>query len=170
MRTGQNLDFRCESIFIYLSRSSFFLCLSSFILAVSLPTLSSFLLHGIVAGQLFRERDKYNLQRVVGKQRMVVDFSPKSYLFVSLTLLGLVRISKRRYRWKVISLVTLLLTNLLNYTVSVMGPGRKICIVPRGKKTTKAVVEGLKGLEISCSGFNCSKRSLCPIHITRHVN
>ena len=80
MRTGQNLDFRCESIFIYLSRSSFVLCLSS-LLAVSLPTLSSFLLHGIVAGQLFRERDKYNLQRVVGKQRMVVDFSPKSYLF-----------------------------------------------------------------------------------------
>ena len=80
MRTGQNLDFRCESIFICLCRSSFVLCLSS-LLAVSLPTLSSFLLHGIVAGQLFRERDKYNLQRVVGKQRMVVDFSPKSYLF-----------------------------------------------------------------------------------------
>ena len=34
-----------------------------------------------MAGQLFQERDKYNLQRVVGKQRMVVDFSPKSYLF-----------------------------------------------------------------------------------------
>ena len=41
-----------------------------------------------------------------------------------------------------------------------MDPGRKICIVPRGKKTTKAVVEGLKGLETSCSGFNCRKRSL----------
>ena len=162
MRTGQNLDLCCESILIYPSRSSFVLCLSS-LLAVLLPTLSSFFCMEFWLANFFRKGTN-NLQIVVGKQRNWRCFPPKSYLFVSLTLLGLVRISKRRYRWKVLSLVTLLLATLLTYTESLMGPGRKICIVPRGKKTTKAVVEGLKGLEISCSGFNCRKRSLCPIH------
>ena len=151
-------------IYSDLCLSLFFCPLPFFIISSFVAHFIVFLLHGILAGQLFQERNKYNLQRVVGKQRNWRCFPPKSYLFVSLTLLGLVRISKRRYRWKVLSLVTLLLTNLLTYTESLMGPGRKICIVPRGKKTTKAVVEGLKGLEISCSGFNCRKRSLCPIH------
>ena len=62
--------------------------------------------------------------------------------FVSVTLLALVRISKTRYRWKDLSLLTLSLTNLLTYTETLMDPGRKICIVP-GTKTTNAVIEGL---------------------------
>ena len=54
---------------------------------------------------------------------------------------GLVRLSKTRYHWKDLSLLTLLLTNLLTETESKMGAGRKMCVVP---KTTKAIVEGLR--------------------------
>ena len=54
---------------------------------------------------------------------------------------GLVRLSKTRYHWKDLSLLTLLLTNLLTETESKMGAERKMCVVP---KTTKAIVEGLR--------------------------
>ena len=70
-------------------------------------------------------------------------FSPKTLpFFLSVTMSGLVRLSKTRYHWKDLSLLTLLLTNLLTETESKMGAGRKMCVVP---KTTKAIiVEGLR--------------------------
>ena len=49
--------------------------------------------------------EKGNLQRVEGKQQ--------NWKWIFVTLLGLLRISKTRYRWKALSLLTLLLTNLL---------------------------------------------------------
>lgn len=53
-----------------------------------------------------------------------VYFSSKSYLFF-VTLSKLVRISKKRYSLKDLShLLTLLLTNLITWTESWMGPGR----------------------------------------------
>ena len=52
--------------------------------------------------------------RVISKQRNWQWIVPQHVGFlVSVTLLGLVRISKTRYRWKHLSLLTLLLTNLL---------------------------------------------------------
>ena len=44
--------------------------------------------------------------------KLAVDFCPKCYLFVSVTLTGLVRISKTRFRWKDLSLKKLLFINL----------------------------------------------------------
>lgn len=52
-----------------------------------------------------------------------VYFSSKSYLFF-VTLSKLVRISKKKYSLKDLSLLTLLLTNLITWTESWMGPGR----------------------------------------------
>ena len=53
--------------------------------------------------------------------------------FVSVTLSGLVRISQNEvYRWKDLSLRTLLLTNLLTSTESYMGQGKIVYIVPYG--------------------------------------
>ena len=74
-----------------------------------LPTLSSFL-----CIELW-------LANFLGKEKRVADkpphwrwIFPQNVTFsVSVTLLGLVRISKTRYRWK--RFVTLLLTNLLTY-------------------------------------------------------
>ena len=60
----------------------------------------------------FLEEGKFILQRVADKQRHWQWIFPQNVtFFVSVTLLGLVRISKRRYR--LIPLVSLLLTNLL---------------------------------------------------------
>ena len=52
-----------------------------------------------------------------------VYFSSKSYLFF-VTLSKLVRISKKKYSLKDLSLLTLLLTNLTTWTESWMGRGR----------------------------------------------
>ena len=58
-------------------------------------------------------KGQINLQRVVGKQRnWQWIFTEKLPYFVSVILLGLVRISKTRYGWKDLSLLTSLLTNL----------------------------------------------------------
>ena len=62
----------------------------------------------------FQEKGKLNFQRVVCKQRNWQCIFPQNVtFFVSVTLSRLFRISKTRYRWKDISLLTLLLTNLL---------------------------------------------------------
>ena len=87
---------------------SFFLCLSS-ILAVFCPLYRLFF-----CIELW-------LANFLGKEKRVADKPPHwQWIFpqnvtfsVSVTLLGLVRISKTRYRWK--RFVTLLLTNLLTY-------------------------------------------------------
>ena len=91
---------------------SFFLCLSC-LLAVLLPTLLSFFARN--CGWLtFKERGKFNLQRVVCKQCLIGSgFSPKCYLFWECnSLTGLVRISKTRYCWKDLSLKKLMFINL----------------------------------------------------------
>ena len=60
----------------------------------------------------FLGEEKFILQRVADKQRHWQWIFPQNVtFFVSVTLLGLVRISKTRYR--LIPFVTLLLTNLL---------------------------------------------------------
>ena len=57
---------------------------------------------------------KANLQRVVGKQQNCTGFFPRMLpFFVSVTLLGLVRIFKTRHHWKYLSLLMLLFTDLL---------------------------------------------------------
>ena len=100
MRTSQNFDFICESISIL-----------PFLFISSLPTLSSFFAWNC-GWPTFEEREKFILQRVADKQRHWQWIFPQNVtFFVSVTLLGLVRISKTRYRW--IPFVTLLLTNLL---------------------------------------------------------
>ena len=99
-------------IYFNLSLSlSFFLCLSC-LLAVLLPTLLSFFARN--CGWLtFKERGKFNLQRVVCKQRNWQWIFPQIVtLFVSVTLTGLVRISKTRYCWKDLSLKKLMFINL----------------------------------------------------------
>ena len=69
----------------------------------------------------FQERDKYNLQRVVGKQRNQQSIFPQNVtFFVSVTLLALVRISKTRYCWKDLYFLTLLLTNILKVASSLI--------------------------------------------------
>ena len=69
--------------------------------------------------------------------------------FVSVTQSGLVRISKMMHRWKDLSLLKLLLTNLFTSSESQMGPGRTvcICIVPYGSYTTVAALKGLSSVQ-----------------------
>ena len=51
--------------------------------------------------------------------KLAVDFSPKCYLFfLCVTLSGLVRMSKMRYRWKDVSLLKLLLNHVIALTES----------------------------------------------------
>ena len=111
MRTSQNFDFLiCESISIFFCRSPFFLCLSS-LLAVFCPFYRLVFWLGIVAGQLLRKGTNLIFKEQSGKQRNWQWIVPQNVtFFVSVALLGLVRISKTRYRWK--SLLTLLLTKL----------------------------------------------------------
>ena len=45
--------------------------------------------------------------------KLAVDFPQNVTFFVSVTLSRMVKIFKKRYRWKDLSLLTLLLTNLL---------------------------------------------------------
>ena len=65
-----------------------------------------------------------NGKELVTKNRSfsTVYFSSKSYLFF-VTLSKLVRISKKKYPLKDLSLLTLLLTNFITWTESWMGPG-----------------------------------------------
>ena len=58
---------------------------------------------------------KANLQRVVGKQQNWHWIFPQNvpFFFVSVTLLGLVRIFKTRHHWKYLSFLMLLFTDLL---------------------------------------------------------
>ena len=88
---------------------SFFLC-PSFLKAVLLPTFIVFLLHGIVAGELFRKGINLIFKEMYVNGEIGSGFFSQN---VTLTLSRLVRISKTRYRWKDLSLLTLLLTNLL---------------------------------------------------------
>ena len=134
----------------FLWRISFDLSLSLSFFLLPFSVISSFvarffvfLSHGIVAGQLFRKGTNIIVKEEWVNSEISSGFLLKMLpVFVSVTLLTLVRISKTRYRWKDLSLLTLLLTNLLTYTESLMDPGRKICIVPHGTKTTNTVVEG----------------------------
>ena len=111
MRTSQNFDFLiCESISIFFCRSPFFLCHSS-LLAVFCPFYRLVFWLGIVAGQLLRK----GTNLIFKEQSVNSEIGSGLFLnilpfFVSVTVLGLVRISKTRYRWK--SLLTLLLTKL----------------------------------------------------------
>ena len=76
----------CETILIFLPRSLFFLCLSS-LLAVLLPTLSSFfcmelwLANFLGKGQI-RSLDKRNFQRVICKQRNWQWVFPQNVIFL----------------------------------------------------------------------------------------
>ena len=75
-----------------------------------------------------------------------MDFSSKCYLFVSVTLSGLVRISncKTRCRWKDLSLLTLLLTNLLTSLLKAKWvQGGMYTSLLMGSYTTLAVRKGL---------------------------
>ena len=73
-----------------------------------LPTLSSFFAWN--CGWLtFKERGKFNLQGVVCKLWI---FPQNVTFFVSVTLTGLVSISKTRYYWKDLSLEKLMFINL----------------------------------------------------------
>ena len=67
-----------------------------------------------LAKSIYWERDKVHFERVVCKTRNLQWIFPQNVtFFVSVTLSGLLRVSKTRYRWKDLSLLTLLLTNLL---------------------------------------------------------
>ena len=90
---------------------SFFLCLSS-ILAIFPHFIVFFCIELWLAK--FLGKEKIYLQRVADKPPNWQWIFPQNVTSsVSVTLLGLVRISKTRYRWKIF--VTLLLTNLLTY-------------------------------------------------------
>ena len=93
------------------SRSICSLCLS-FFYPVLMLTLSSFFRVELRKGG---KRGKFNLQRVVSHYSEIgSEFFTKMILgFVSVTLLGLVRISKTRYRWKDLSLLTFLFIILI---------------------------------------------------------
>ena len=81
-----------------------------FLFISSLPFIVFFCMELWLAN--FLGKEKFILQRVADKQRHWQWIFPQNVtFFVSVTLLGLVRISKTRYRWKLF--VTLLLTNLL---------------------------------------------------------
>ena len=98
----------------------------------------------------FYESYKFNFQRVVCKQRNWQWIYTFVYtFFVSVTQSGLVRIFKTMHRWKDLSLLKLLLTNLLTSSESQMGPGRTvcICIVPYGSYTTVAALKGLSSVQ-----------------------
>ena len=94
MRKAKIWTFLCKSISIFLSCSLFFLCLSSPLFCKEL-WLANFL-----------GEEQVNIQRVVFKQRNW------QWILVSVTLTGLVRISKMRYHWKDLSLKLLLFINL----------------------------------------------------------
>ena len=125
----------------------------------------------------FQESDKFNLEKVVRKQRNWQWIYTVVYtLFVSVTQSGLARTSKTMYRWKDLSLLKLLLTNLLTSSESQMGPGRTvcICIVPYGSYTTLAALKGLSSVQTlgvfgqqSCSRLHGAK-SLTMIKIEIH--
>ena len=68
-----------------------------------------------------------------------MDFSPKCYFLCECSSVRFGQNIQRKISSKRSILVALFHTNLLTYTESLMGPERKICIVPH------AVVEGLKG-------------------------
>ena len=90
---------------------SCFLCLSC-LLTVLLPNLSSFFCMELWLAN-FLGRGNFNLQRVVCKQWNWQWIFPQNVtFFVSVTLTGLVRISKTRFRWKDLSLKKLLFINL----------------------------------------------------------
>ena len=100
-----------ESISIFLSHSLFSFAFSC-LLAVLLPTYHPFFAWNC-DWLTFKERGKFNLQRVVGKQRNWKGIFPQNItFFVSVTLTGLVRISKTRYCWKDLSLDKLMFINL----------------------------------------------------------
>ena len=84
----------------------------SCLLAVLLPTLSSLFCMELWLANFLGKR-QINLQRVVCKQETGSGFIPKMLPFlISVTLTGLVRISKMRYHWKDLSLKLLLFLNL----------------------------------------------------------
>lgn len=90
-----------------------------------------FLFHGIVRGWLtLSEKGKFNVQRVVGKEQNCQQIFPRNV--TSFCERNSVRIGQ----------------NVQN-EVSVR-PRRKICIVPCGIKTIKAVVKGLMFVPLSC--------------------
>ena len=94
------------SIYLFfLSCSLFSLCLSC-LLAVLLPTLSSFFCMELWLANFLGKGQIESLKSSSG-------FFPKMIPFlVSVTLTGLVRISKKRYCWKDLSLKKLLFINL----------------------------------------------------------
>ena len=90
MRKSQNLDLFCESISILLSCSLFsfaFLVYQQFCYPLYRPSFAW------ICGWLpYQERGKFNLQRVVCKQRNWQSIFPQNVtFFVSATLTGLVR-------------------------------------------------------------------------------
>lgn len=68
---------------------------------------------------------------------MAVDFLPKKYFFVRITLSGLIRISKMRYRWK-----DLIFVDVAPYQLT-YGYRKEHMIVQYGTKTIKTVIIGL---------------------------
>ena len=85
---------------IYFGRSllfSFFSCAFRLYMEFCCPLLVYRLYFAWNCGWVtFLEKDKFNLQRVVGKQRNWQSIFPQNVaFFVSATLLGLVKISKR---------------------------------------------------------------------------
>ena len=77
------------------------------------PFYTQFCFAWICGWLTFQKRDKFNLQRLVSKQRNWQSIFPQYITWFSYTTLsGLVRISKTRYRWKGLPLLTFLPTNL----------------------------------------------------------
>lgn len=93
------------------SRSIFSLCLSFFLSSFD-ARLTVFLSCGTAQRG---KRGKFSLQRVVSHYSEIgSEFFTKMILgFVGVTLLGLVRISKTRYLWKDLSLLTFLFIVLI---------------------------------------------------------
>ena len=140
--------FYAHSIFL------FSLCLP-FLYPVLLPTLSSFFWMELWLAKLLGKRQisSANTSRKIAK--LAMDFSPKCYLVFVCNSVS--RISKTRYCWKHLSLLTLLLTNLIAHTDD---PRRKIFIVACGTKTTKAVLKGLSSTEVG---------SVCMLGLNNYV-
>ena len=111
MCTSQNFDFLLPNLF-----RSFSLALFFFFFFFSFLLHLQVLLPGICMELWlanFKERDKFSFQKVVGKQQNWQWIFPQIVtFFVNVTLLGLVRKSKTRYRWKY--LLTLSLTDLFS--------------------------------------------------------
>ena len=110
MCTSQNFDFLLPNLFRSFSLALFFFFFFFFLLHLQV------LLPGICMELWlanFKERDKFSFQKVVGKQQNWQWIFPQIVtFFVNVTLLGLVRKSKTRYRWKY--LLTLSLTDLFS--------------------------------------------------------